>query len=296
MELVQYVYTHVRDGVGRVFIAGLLTVLGSTAVIQSSALAQGAGDLVVAPTRVVFEGRERTTQLTLLNRGSATATYRISVTNMRMKDDGGVLEIDKPDPGQNFAGKLVRYSPRQVTLKPGAAQAVRVLLRKPKGLADGEYRSHLLFRGVPDDAGQSVEQTANDTDIAIRLVPIYGISIPVIVRHGKTELKIAMSDLKIEAAREANKPPLLKFKINREGNRSSFGDLVATYNSGSDEGVIIGQINRLALYAPNSFRTVEMQLRVPDGVTLKGGKLNLTYSTIADAGGKLMAKTELSIP
>ena len=52
-------------------------------VAPSEAWSQSAGDLVVAPTRIVFEGRTRTAQISLLNRGSAAATYRISLINRK---------------------------------------------------------------------------------------------------------------------------------------------------------------------------------------------------------------------
>src|ERR1700737_1174027 len=38
----------------------------------------GIGDLLVAPTRLIFEGRTRAAELTLINIGRQTATYRIS--------------------------------------------------------------------------------------------------------------------------------------------------------------------------------------------------------------------------
>ena len=101
-------------------------------------MAQGAGDLVVSPTRVVLEGRTRSAQLGLVNKGSTTATYRITVVNMHMDESGAIKEVAKPVDGQQFADDLFRYSPRQVTLEPGASQAIRLLLRKPKDLADGE--------------------------------------------------------------------------------------------------------------------------------------------------------------
>ena len=132
-------------------------------VAPSDARGQGAGDLVVAPTRIVFEGRTRTAQLSLLNKGSAAATYRISLINMRMTEDGGFKEIDEPAPGEQFADRLIRYAPRQVVLAPGDSQAVRLLLRKPRGLEPGEYRSHLLFRAIPlQNIGKSVEEPSSD--------------------------------------------------------------------------------------------------------------------------------------
>jgi len=274
---------------------GVGVVLSVLAGAQNGVLAQGAGDLVIAPTRVVLEGRTRTAQLTLLNKGAATATYRISAVNMRMEEDGTVREIDKPDPGQKFADRLFRYSPRQVTLKPGAGQAIRILLRKPKDLADGEYRSHMIFRGVPDKAGESVEQGGAGDGIAVRLIPVYGISIPVIVRHGKTSANVSLTDLNIAAPDKTNKLPRLKFKINRDGSRSAFGDITATFKPDSGSEVIIGQIMRLAIYSPNAHRTVELLLRVPDGVALKGGKINLSYNKISDEGGKLISQAEMVV-
>ena len=284
----------IRDAAKRFHWLGVIVGLGFGVMQPSGVWAQGAGDLVVSPTRVVLEGRTRTAQLTLLNRGSASATYRIAAVNMRMEEDGTVREIEKADPGQSFANGLFRYSPRQVTLKPGAAQAIRILLRKPKDLKDGEYRSHMLFQGVPQEAGESVEQGAAD-GIAVKMIPIYGISIPVIIRHGKTAADVSLSDLKLLAKDDANPLPRLKFQINRKGNRSAFGDLIATYKSGS-ESTVIGQIRRLAIYTPNTHRSVEMRLRVPNGTKLSGGTIHLSYTKTADDGGKLMSETEFMVP
>ena len=168
----------------------------------------GIGDLLVAPTRIVFEGRTRAAELTLLNIGKQTATYRISFTHLRMGETGDLKEIEKAEPGDQFADDLVRYSPRQVTLDPNVAQTIRLQVRKPEGLADGEYRSHLLFRAVPPESSQpetSVEVAEKKTGYSIRLTPIYGVSIPVIVRSGKTSVKASLSDLAVQRAGEAGR-------------------------------------------------------------------------------------------
>jgi hypothetical protein len=295
MNIIKAVSHLGRNVVGKMMYVAVLAAMTLGFDVVPEVMAQGAGDLVVAPTRVVLEGRTRTAQLTLLNKGSATATFRISAINMRMEDDGTVREIDKPDPGQHFASKLFRYSPRQVTLKPGAAQAIRILLRKPKGIADGEYRSHMMFRGVPNDSGESVENTGPADGIAVRLIPVYGITIPIIVRHGKTEAKVSLSELKMLPADETNKLPRLKYRIQREGSRSVFGDLTATYVPTSGSEVVISQLMRLAVYSPNKSRSVEMLLRVPEGLKLSGGRIKLSYKAIPDAGGKLFSEAELAV-
>ncbi|NQV99646.1 MAG: molecular chaperone [Rhodospirillales bacterium] len=270
-------------------------ILLATGSIQT-AMAQGAGDLIVAPTRVVLEGRTRTAQLTLSNTGSNTSTYRISIVNLRMNDDGSVTEITEPDPGQNFAEKLFRYSPRQITLAPGETQTVRILLRKPKDLADGEYRSHIFFRAVPDEAGQSVNQTATANGLQIRLIPVYGITLPIIVRHGKVALSTSLSEMKVSPPDDTNPLPTLGFRISRDGNTSAFGDFTATHISPSGEKTVIGEIQRLAVYTPNKSRTVKISLRVPDGLKLSEGEISLAFRAIEEDGGKILAESSLKLP
>lgn len=259
-------------------------------------MAQGAGDLIVAPTRVVLEGRARSAQLTLSNTGSSTSTYRISIVNLRMNADGSVTEITEPDEGQFFADKLFRYSPRQITLEPGAAQAVRILLRKPKGLPEGEYRSHIFFRAVPDEAGQSVNQVEAGDGVQIRLIPIYGITLPIIIRHGKPSVSASLSDLSLNPPTAENPLSTLSFKINREGTKSAFGDFTATFISNSGEETIVGQMQRLAVYTPNKSRLVNMVMRVPDGVKLSNGEIHLTFNAIEDDGGKVLAVETMKLP
>ncbi len=260
----------------------------------NAAQAQGAGDLVVAPTRVVLEGRKRSEQLALVNKGSESATYRITLINMRMGVDGSMVEISEPAEGETFADRLVRYSPRQVTLAPGASQAVRLIARKPKDLAPGEYRSHMMFRSVPQVQTQSIENAANQGSSAV-LIPVFGIAIPVIIRHGELNYAVELSNTALIPPAKEGDLPRLKFDINRTGNRSAFGDLTASVMSGGDE-IVLGQIRRLAVYTPNASRTVTMVLRVPNGVQLAGNNLKLTYKTIPDEGARLLSETSITLP
>lgn len=107
------------------------------------------GDLTVSPTRLILGERDRSAQISLINRGADEATYRIEFVQYRMDENGQLQEIEEPNELEKFADPLIRFSPRQVLLKPNEAQTVRLLVRKPKDLAPGEYRSHLLFPDYP---------------------------------------------------------------------------------------------------------------------------------------------------
>lgn len=284
---------------GWLFAAAMMMGAGAVSSLPSqSAWAQGAGDLVVSPTRVVFDARTRSAQLSLVNKGSGTATFRISFINMRMSDDGNLFEISKRKKGENFADRLIRYAPRQVTLKPGASQAIRLLLRKPGDLKDGEYRSHMMFRAVPKSGASSIERQKGK-GVRVELIPVYGITIPVIVRHGGLKLDARIDGLAIKPPAKGKKNQRLAFRVYRTGNQSAFGNFTVNFSKGG-KSLVIGQLNRVAVYVPNKSRTVEIALRIPDGVSLKGGKIKLDYKTEkksdGSGGGKLIAEAAMDVP
>ena len=263
------------------------------------AQAQGVGDLGVSPTRIVLEGRTRTAQVSLLNKGTAKVTYRISVVNMRMTQDGRFERIEEPDAGQQFAHRFLRFAPRQVVLEPGGSQTVRILLRKPKNLPSGEYRSHLYFSAVPKpNAGRNVELANDGEGIRISLTVVPGVTIPVIVRHGELTVSASLSGLTLVRPTDANaKTPLASVRITRNGDRSLFGDVTVTYMNGTGGNeYVLAKANKLAVYTPNVSRVLALPLRVPQGVTLAGGRLQVVYRARSEDGGQVLAQAQLDIP
>lgn len=251
----------------------------------------------MTPTRLVFEERTRSAQVTLANRGSATATFRISLISMVMDESGEMREAQSGE--VKSVEKLVRFSPRQIDIAPGAHQVVRLSLRKPADLADGEYRSHMFFRAVPQEsAGRSVtdETALQDNELRIQLIPIYGVTIPVIVRQGALSLDVGITD-SAHLPASGDLPERLEITLTRKGARSAFGDVVAAYQpAGGGEEIIVGRISRLAVYTPNDTRRVDMTLQVPDGVALKsGGKLRVTYRATEDEGGQVLAEQSIAL-
>ena len=162
-------------------------LFSAAALGVSVAPAYAAGDLLVAPTRVILDG-SRGTEVVLNNIGDAPATYRISLEVKRMTPEGGLDEIGETNvtPAERAALDMIAFSPRRVTLPPNQPQVIRVGVRIPEGLAPGEYRAHMLFRAVPDAAPAVVADPAKPapTGVSIALTPIYGITIPIIVRVG----------------------------------------------------------------------------------------------------------------
>lgn len=237
----------------------------------------GVGGLLIAPTRVELAPRQRSAELTLMNRGSKAGTYRLELVEKRMTDDGQLVAVPAGEPAPLSAASMVRFSPRQVQLAPGASQKVRLLARRPAGLPPGEYRSHLLIQTLPDPgAAPEAPGPGATARLSVRLVTMAAVSIPVIVRHGETHLDLALTDLAL-AEPAAGGPPRVRFRLERAGNRSAYGDVVVEWTPAAGGApVALGAVRGVAVYAPNASRRVEVALTsgpVPRG----GGVLRVTY-------------------
>lgn len=234
------------------------------------------GDLLISPLRIIFEGSKKSQEINLANVGKDTAVYAISVKDFRMTENGGFEEITVPDSGQRFAGPFLRFYPRKVTLAPNEAQVVKIQLIKTNELTTGEYRSHIYFRAVPDEKPLGETPVKKDSGISIHLTPIYGITIPVIIRNGDCKADVTLSDLSFEMVH--NDTPTVKFTLNRSGNISVYGDLKVDYvaPTGRTRQVLIAK--GMGVYTPNQRRKVTAQLDTDKDADYHKGKLHITYT------------------
>jgi P pilus assembly chaperone PapD len=253
-------------------------------------------DLMLYPTRIVFEKNQRAAQIELINNGNKPATYRISLVNRRMTEAGQFEAADTAAPDERFANDMLRFSPRQITLQPGTVQTVRVMLRKPAELAEGEYRSHLQFDKLPDVEGNASIENQGQADKAIGIVlnALVGASVPVIVRHGATSAKVSLGQLALQ--RDDAQHPVLKLQFEREGSSSVYGDLSVTFTPRGGKPQTVGEVGGIAVYTPNRVRQAALQLQVPAGMALAHGTLEVSYRDRPEAGGKLLAQANLELP
>ncbi len=254
------------------------------------------GDLTVIPTRILFEGRDRTAQVQVVNRGHAHGIYRIEMIQMRMDEHGNLMEIDTPNENERFADRLIRYSPRQVELGPGDSQTIRLLLRKPAGLEDGEYRSHLLFYALPEESvGMDIERSVADSedDFTIAIQMIFRISIPVIVRHGSLPVEFTIQELSVN---EEENNPVVHLLVERHGQRSVYGDLDIYYEPvAGGETFLVGHSKDFVLYTSTTKRHFSLPLTIPDDVEFANGQLHVIYSTSENDVQQTLAKETISL-
>jgi P pilus assembly chaperone PapD len=253
--------------------------------------------LMVIPKRIVFSKNMRSAQVTIINSGDATGTFRISLNNKRMSLGGRLEDVKSAGVGELFADKIIRFSPRQVVLEPGKSQIVRLGLRKPSGLEDGEYRSHMLFQAIPLDVGKDIKESVKTSSgVTIKLTAIVGISIPIIVRHGKTEAEVSIVSAKFVLRQEKEDQPHILLEFERSGNRSVYGDLLAEFITKDGDRKIIAQVGGIAVYTPGTNRRFRLPIIVPPDLELRDGNIQVFYRSPMEQGGKVMAQKQIKIP
>lgn len=232
-------------------------------------------EILVAPTRVVLEKGERSTELVLVNKGAETAAYRISVDNRRMRLDGSMEDALDTLPGEFFAKEFVRFTPRRVILEPGGKQTVRISAQTA-GLEPGEYRSHLRLQSAPVSAGRTLESVSSGTGadgISIQLIAIRSITIPIIARIGSLNATVEVESAILDTSQTEGES-LLTVRLARSGTQSTYGDIHIYIDKVRDPVYVARGI---AIYTPNAQRDVK--LAIPDAVrgALKGQTVRIAY-------------------
>lgn len=260
--------------------------------VSLQVLAQG--DLLITPRRVVFEGNVQREELSLVNTGKDTTTYSISFVQKNMKEDGSFISLDKKSDQKMSAEPYLRIFPRTVTLAPGEPQVIMLQCRRTPNMAAGEYRSHLYFRSEKDYTPLGSKNPFKDSSlVSVQLIPIFGISIPVIVRTGTLNVASTFTNLRLSVVNDTI--PTLDFTINRAGNCSTYGDLVVEYSSGKNKPIAVGLIKGVGVYTNLDHRNVSVKLNQVKGVVFKTGNLKVRYTTPDDAKYMVYAEKEASV-
>ena len=268
---------------------GLATAALAAPSASVSAPSEGGfGDLLVAPTRLVLDGR-KSAEVILNNVGQEPATYRISVEFRRMNADGSLEDVASPTDRDKLAEDMILYAPRRVTLAPREPQVIRVAARPPAGLPDGEYRVHMLFRAVPPATPvAAAAPNSQPKGISFALIPVYGVTIPVIVRLGNLQVTSSIENPQLET-KDGKRSVALE--LTRTGDRSTFGE-VRVLKAGVKDPIAIQRA--VAVYTEVGKRRVS----VPIDEKFTGdprGPVTIQYVETFDDGSNTLAETKATL-
>lgn len=236
----------------KIYKLGALTVCVLATVFFTTA---AFATITLTPTRVVFGDRDRFKEVTLVNSGNETKTYEIEWQFYKMIQDqeppyeqeqGSITDFDLT--------QYIVYTPRRVTLPPGAKQKVRLALRRPAEVPPGEYRAHLNFRTVreaPSTTNKDLGQGRQSAAVQINV----GYSIPVVFDAGTPDVQATIEGL--EFKRNPTNGMLDAFvKVSRSGGPYGVMGHLFIYN---DKNEVIGEMGNANIFPEVNSRT----FRVP---------------------------------
>jgi len=257
--------------------------LFAAAFVPTSAGA-GVGDLLVAPTRIVLDGRKGA-EIILNNIGDEPATYRVSIEFRRMTEKGDLTDVATPSAADQAAEDMIVYAPRKVTLAPHEPQSIRIAARAPQGLPDGEYRVHMLFRAIPTATPVVQPAGAPAKGVQFQLTPVYGVTIPVIIRLGNLEASAGIANVQLE---RRDGGAAVGLDLTRTGTRSTYGE-VRVLKAGVKDPIALQK--GVAIYTEVGRRHVSVPLAeaYKTGVT---GPVTVEYIETFDDGTHLLAQTQ----
>lgn len=273
-------------------LAGMVAVLFGVITVPANA------DLMINPTRIVLEKNKRSAQIDLINDGTTTDTYRITMVDRRMLESGEFTPVVELQEGEKSSKSMIVYSPHSVVLGPGMQQLVRVAVRKPENLEDGEYRSHMVFERVADTTAENSIDTRGKSDsgtVEVKISALIGVSIPVIVRQGNPQARVELTHLVLEKG-SAKSAPILSIQIDRSGSRSVYGDFLITFKKANGIEKTVGRAQGVSVYTPNPLRRARLVLQPDADMPLQEGVLAVTFKERPEDGGGVIARGELVVP
>ncbi len=238
--------------------------------------------------RVVLEGPKRAEVLTIINKSNQEKTYRLGWKTMVMGENTGVKAI-KPD-NVDFnvppSKDMVRFSPRRVTIPPKSSQQIRLILRAPSDMADGEYRSHLSIRQEADVEKIRAENPEvfsvkpGKSKVAVSLLP--GVTLPVIVRKGDLSVDVSISEF---SAVDAGKTIDVSLSMIREGGKSTYGDIDFACNLGASDAYPLRSTRGVAIYTEITRKNMKMKIK-KSSENPKCRELSVRYVETENYAGK----------
>ena len=265
-------------------VTGFLAIFGLATVLPSSLAAQG--DLLIAPTRLVLDGR-RGGEVILSNVGGEEATYRVTLELRRMTADGDLEPVDEAQANltEKAALEMIRYAPRRVILPPGEPQAIRISARPGAELPDGEYRVHMSFSALPKVRPVAQDSGAPAQGVSFNIIPVYGITMPIIIRKGELEVVAALANPRLEQTDEGT---AFAVDISRSGEASVYGD-VLVYRQGDDDPVFM--VRGIGVYPEIGSRHSAFVI-APEQAAAMRGRVRVELREPLAVGGALIASID----
>lgn len=249
------------------------------------AAAPALANIMALPIRVSFGPRDRTQSVTIMNNSDTTNTYRLEWKYLMLKEGTGMTELPQAQwPKSPRISDMIRIAPRQIVIPAKSKQVIRLSLRRPANLPDGEYRAYLSVVQLADQS--AIPDAANTKGTGIYLGVNITLNIPVIVKQGKGAAHGKLGNVQFLAAspHTGNKPALAIDILRQPGEFSPYGRLSVIWQKPDGQSEVVGFVENAYIYPEIERRQYAIPLKVD---SLRGGSLRITWQGIKEYEGQM---------
>ena len=182
--------------------------------------------LFFSPTRIEIDESKPVQEIRVTNMSNIARNYSVSLLNLTMSEAGNTQRVETFD---YSARRMVRFVPRQFSIKPGEQQIIRIMARFPEGTEDGEYHAHLEFlENVSKRSALNTDVEGKENQARMNAQVAYATAIPVVLSKGEIKTDVSMSDVRIGQDEKTGRPNV-SMVLGRSGNGQGNVFLEADY-------------------------------------------------------------------
>jgi fimbrial chaperone protein len=221
-------------------------------------------NITITPTIVTIEGRERYADVSLINTSNETKTYALGWRFFKMAEGTGAYETTQQSVTDFDLTKSLIYSPKRVTLGPGASQKIRLALRlSGEPPAPGDYRAHLEFTQATekDDTNESTAKSGEKGKAGVGVGVNVAFSIPVIYRVGTPDVTISMDNVSTQLNTKSKKLEAIIPVTRNGGPYGLSGELSVYHTAKGGKETMIGQVKNANIFPEAGSRIFKIALK-----------------------------------
>lgn len=253
----------------RVFLMGALSLLCVFGLPSNAA-----ADLLISPLQVVMEGRDRSTEIVLVNTGSSKNTYRLEWLQLEQATLSGGYQEEKETAAQTHLQDIAVFTPRQIVLLPREKQTIRIAVRRPADLADGEYKTHLTFKLVSSEEILSPDAAVlADDEFSAAAKVLSSYSIPIIYRVGAYDCQVKLGNPKF-STHESTGNVVITIPMQREGIHGVVGSAEMYFKPQGGEEALVSEVGNINFFPEITEREVKFY---PYVTGMPPGEMRIVY-------------------
>ncbi|MDD5586226.1 MAG: hypothetical protein PHY92_04625 [Alphaproteobacteria bacterium] len=250
--------------------------------------------ILMAPTRVVLESGTRYTTVTVRNSGDGVGRYKVDLVDATMNENGGIKVNPDGVKDEFSAHDMISFSPRSMTINPDENQDLRILVKMPRDLPDGEYRTHLQVKVTEGNLDPATGKRSTE-GASIVMQPRMAAVIPLIIRKGQTSFNVKIDDAKLQmGGGDGKQIPEVHVSMSYSGNRSVLGDFKVTHVAPDGKETQLAFDRGIAIYRGLTKRSQTVPLTVPDGVNIRAGKLRVAFLSQEKEGSHVLSEKDVT--